>query len=459
MVDGKRKLWSVNDNASNMKVAIRESEHLCGYFCTIHTYQLAVIDTFKWCQGMRGVLKKSKKFAKFVRKAPIRMAELKKAVEDSGLKFRRPKNPGQTRWDSQYDNMVSILPYKGVINNLVMNNPEWENRGLTAAQWKLLEGACVNLKHFKETNKALEGEKEPTINKVLERIYINHELLDQFINDPQNSRDKHGVTFAKKLKEMLEKRFPNKGLLCPLRRAANYLDPKLKGLHLREKNLFEKTKRELEEDWQKDGIDNDTIVEKVAPTVENNPLIMKPMSPTSKLREKMKSRTKQTRELDQSKIRKEMERYEEYTTPPKGASVLTWWKRHKDILPILSTMARAVLAVPASSAKSERVFSTGANVVTKKRTRMLPPKVEQTIIIKENKAKVEEFKAKTNYEIPKTGENAFLLIDIEEIVREAEEEAAQEEEEGAETFESDESEDEDDYDTEISEDSNSDEDH
>ena len=90
---------------------------------------------------------------------------------------------------------------------------------------------------------------------------------------------------------------------------------------------------------------------------------------------------------------------------------------------------------------------------------MLPPKVEQTIIIKENKAKVDDFKAKTNYEIFKTGENAFLLIDIEEIVREAEEVAAQEEEEGAETFESDEEEDEDDYDTDISEDSNSDEDH
>ena len=90
---------------------------------------------------------------------------------------------------------------------------------------------------------------------------------------------------------------------------------------------------------------------------------------------------------------------------------------------------------------------------------MLPPKVEQTIIIKENKAKVDDFKAKTNYEIVKTGENAFLLIDIEEIVREAEEVAAQEEEEGADAFESDEeeSEDEDGYDTEISEDDNSDE--
>ena len=97
VVDGKRKLWSVNDNASNMKVAIRESEHLCGYFCTIHTYQLAVIDTFKWCQGMRGVLKKSKKFAKFVRKAPIRMAELKK----SSRRFRIEIQKTQKSWTNQ----------------------------------------------------------------------------------------------------------------------------------------------------------------------------------------------------------------------------------------------------------------------------------------------------------------------------------------------------------------------
>ena len=90
---------------------------------------------------------------------------------------------------------------------------------------------------------------------------------------------------------------------------------------------------------------------------------------------------------------------------------------------------------------------------------MLPPKVEQTIIIKEDNLKVEEFKAKTSYEIVKTGENALLLIDIEEIVREAEEAVAVVEEEGAEAFESDDSEeDEEDYDTELSKDENSDED-
>ena len=73
------------------------------------------------------------------------MKELKLAVEASGLKFCKPKNPGQTRWDCQYDNMNSIKLYKEVINNLCLSNVEWEDRGLTVAQWKLLEGACINL--------------------------------------------------------------------------------------------------------------------------------------------------------------------------------------------------------------------------------------------------------------------------------------------------------------------------
>ena len=77
-------------------------------------------------------------------------------------------------------------------------------------------------------------------------------------------------------------------------------------------------------------------------------------------------------------------------------------------------MARAVLAIPASSASLGRVFWTGANVVTKKRTRMLQTKVENNIIInKKNPAKVEEFKKKTSLDIVKTKENAFLDINIE----------------------------------------------
>ena len=61
---------------------------------------------------------------------------------------------------------------------------------------------------------------------------------------------------------------------------------------------------------------------------------------------------------------------------------------------------------------------------------MKPNKVEQSIIIKENKSKVENFKKNTTYIIVKTEENAFTNIDIKEIIQEAE----AEEDEGACTF-------------------------
>ena len=51
---------------------------------------------------------------------------------------------------------------------------------------------------------------------------------------------------------------------------------------------------------------------------------------------------------------------------------------------------------------------------------MKPEKVEYCIIIKENKTQVENLK-KTTVNIVKIVENAFLDIDINEIIREAEE--------------------------------------
>lgn len=114
----------------------------------------------------------------------------------------------------------------------------------------------------------------------------------------------------------------------------------------------------------------------------------------------------------QTKIKKEMEIYETFSTPSKTVNVLLWWKRHQNVLPILSKLSRMVLAIPASSAKSERVFSTGGNIVTFKRTRLNPKKVEELIIIKENEVNVEHFKDNTDYEIKVTGNNSFKDINL-----------------------------------------------
>ena len=71
--------------------------------------------------------------------------------------------------------------------------------------------------------------------------------------------------------------------------------------------------------------------------------------------------------------------------------VLKWWKDHEQTLPLLSRFARRVLAIPASSGKSERVFSTGGNFVTVKRTRLNAMKVQALIVIKENKSHLKQY--------------------------------------------------------------------
>ena len=107
-----------------------------------------------------------------------------------------------------------------------------------------------------------------------------------------------------------------------------------------------------------------------------------------------------------------MDIYDTFSTLSKSVYFLLFLKRHQNVLPILSKLSRMVLAIPASSAKSERVFSTGSNIVTFKRTRLNPKKVEELIIIKENEVNVEHFKDNTDYEIKVTGNNSFKDINL-----------------------------------------------
>ena len=86
-----------------------------------------------------------------------------------------------------------------------------------------------------------------------------------------------------------------------------------------------------------------------------------------------------------------MIKYESFSVAPRESSVLYWWKKHATLLPILAKIARSILVIPASSAKSERVFSTGGNTVAVKRTRLNPLRVEHLIVIKENLSKLKEF--------------------------------------------------------------------
>ena len=135
-------------------------------------------------------------------------------------------------------------------------------------------------------------------------------------------------------------------------RKGNYLDPRFRGLHLASLGKFDSTKNELENIWN----DIHGEPEEENPGQSTNDPASIDLSPTSKLRQKLQMRTQSVSQREQTKIRKKMSKYEALSVPPKATCILGWWNFHKKRFPILSSLARLVLAIPASSAKSEQTF-------------------------------------------------------------------------------------------------------
>ena len=366
--------------------------------------ELAVGDTFKNVEGMSNVLKKTKALAKLTHDSVKALEELKQEAKREKLSFRKLKNPPNTRWSGRLDNLKSIQHLKAPIKNLCEENEKWSDLELTKNEWKQVEGAVKVLEPVKHFIKELEAEKEPTMQKTIAELFKVHHVLKTFINNINNCG--FGIGFARELKKQIEKRFPNKGADSKERRQANYLTPQYRGAHLDAVNKLEVTRAEIKEKVEMETVDavTDNNVELEASDVQ--------LSPTSKLIKQHQAKLKKNRNIyaEQSKIEVEMERYEGFSNPGRNVNVLEWWKAHQNVLPLLANQAKRVLAIPATSSKSERVFSTGGNFVTAKRNRLAPKKVENLIVIKENKEKVEAFHAKGDYKIVENTAKPFKEV-------------------------------------------------
>ena len=66
----------------------------------------------------------------------------------------------------------------------------------------------------------------------------------------------------------------------------------------------------------------------------------------------------------------------------KNMDILQWWKAHESDFPTLAILAKRYLAIPASSAPSERVFSTLKNIVSAKRVNMSGKTLCQLLFIR-----------------------------------------------------------------------------
>ena len=93
----------------------------------------------------------------------------------------------------------------------------------------------------------------------------------------------------------------------------------------------------------------------------------------------------------ENKVKKEVEYYLAYRVERKvlqseedSFDILSWWKKHEDFFPWLIKTVKYYLCIPATSATSERAFSSSNDIVTKKRNRFAPELVNKLCYLKNN---------------------------------------------------------------------------
>ena len=64
---------------------------------------------------------------------------------------------------------------------------------------------------------------------------------------------------------------------------------------------------------------------------------------------------------------------------------LEWWHGNQHTYPHLASYARCLLAIPATSVQSERVFSSAGNIITSQRACLSPDNANMLIFMKHNK--------------------------------------------------------------------------
>lgn len=79
-----------------------------------------------------------------------------------------------------------------------------------------------------------------------------------------------------------------------------------------------------------------------------------------------------------------------FMPPPADYDVLKFWKANASVLSSIAHLARIVLSVPASSAASERVFSSAGFIVDKTRSRLLEQNVTMLTIVRDHLMRIDD---------------------------------------------------------------------
>lgn len=423
-----KKLFLVTDAGSNVKRAVRlanTESHLClGH----GLHNLVTIDGIKKVPEIDTLVTKCKKIVKAVR---YRLPDLEKDADSQVQYFRSLENAARTieddendpifdeeeeqdsftendeqhnrfgrldhvpsiksatptRWHSVLEMLESMIHCcnRSPINEMLQKIGQSDLR-ITQSDWNVLEDLVKFLSKFREAVTILSSQKACTLNVAL---VFKSEIKD-VLNSIPDDETLIMLSLKRNMMKQVDKRFPTTKATV----AAALLDYRFMGLteidmYLESQNM---TRASFLAGYFKEivGTSESDTTQAVVPSTSTVPVRKTKDTSSSQLLLKLAKKHcsyNSTGFQNEDAIDQETWKYLAAADPTElndDGDLLSFWKKRTTSFPLLSTLARAMLCVPATSTPSERVFSVAGLVLTAKRSRLMPQRVNKIIFIHDN---------------------------------------------------------------------------
>ena len=310
--------------------------------------------------------------------------DLAAAQRQKGLPCHKLKGDCQTRWGSSLQMIKRIAEQREAISVVLASDVKTSHLVLNWQDCDIIDSMTAALDSLGDLTDALSAEKHITISAVCPLMNrLTKEMLKEADEDTSLTAQMKRI-----IRVDLESRYQSLDLGIPLLDICSFLDPRFKDSdHFTlQDSIKDKIKEQMKEVLQ---VKNSAMIPDGEPGGQPEQSTGPP--PTKKkswLTKILGPAVEQTSTgigiTPFQTIVKEFDQYLHYPKVDLETNPLEWWKLHDKQFPLLSELARRYLCICATSVPSERVFSTGGNVVTAARSALKPHNVSKLIFLASN---------------------------------------------------------------------------
>lgn len=370
----------------------------CNYVhmrCIAHVLNLIVQDGLK---DVDSSVKKVRDAVRYVRNSPARLKKFRDLADLIGVEAKSSLTLDvPTRWNSTYLMLKNAVTYQKVFEAYEENDSSFSHDlGESVPDfmdWHSVEHMVKLLKCFYEMTLRISGSLYVTANNFFSEISDLSCMLSEMVEAESASVNLMGFN----MKTKFEKYWGDPDKMNAIIFYANILDPRDKIAYMPYqftqlygddkgescfKNVLTGLKN-LFDDYVHGSsvtpvsVDSATAVTGTSQSHSQSVTIGRPQS---KLKSQLKKQRAESGELGGKKTELEIYLSEEIVEDENpDFDILNWWKINTSRFPILSQLARDVLAVPISTVASESAFSTSGRVLDAFRSSLTPRIVEALV--------------------------------------------------------------------------------